>query len=98
MVSLPSFDAEASQKAETQFKPRNPVGFRSSVTEGMRFAKDTIDRRIEGYATDRKAERWSFRSYWGSFLSDAEAAVSRWNLAASDAAERNSAKQTSEKQ
>ena len=98
LISLPSFDAEASQKAETQFKPRNPAGFRFSVTEGMRFAKNTIDRRIEGYVTDQKAKRWSFRSYWGSFLSDAEAAVTRWNLAASDAAERNSAKKTSEKQ
>jgi hypothetical protein len=95
LISLPSFDEEASHKAETQFKPRNPVGFRSSVTEGMRFAKNTIDRRIEGYAKDREANRWSFRSYWSSFLSDAEAAVTRWNLVAGDAAERNSAKQTS---
>ena len=98
LISLPSFDAEASQKAEAQFKPRNPAGFRSSVTEGMRFAKNTIDSRIEGYTTNQKAKNWSFRSYWGSFLSDAEAAVARWNLAANDAAERNAAKQTSEKQ
>lgn len=83
---LPEFDAEVSQKVEAQLRPTDPYGFRIYLGNGMHAAKQQISRWIDGYASpkDRKERKVSFRSYWESILSQAEAAVARWNMTAGE--------------
>lgn len=83
---LPEFDSEASQKAEAQVRPTDPHGFRTYESNGMRAAKQQISRWIDGYSSpkDKKERKVSFRSYWESVLSQADAAVARWNMATGD--------------
>jgi hypothetical protein len=83
---LPEFDAEVSQKVEAQLRPTDPYNFRIHLGNGMRAAKQQISRWIDGYASpkNKKDRKVSFRSYWESVLSQADAAVDRWNMAGAD--------------
>ena len=80
-AGFPEFDAEASQKAEARLHPTDAYGFRTHMSEGMRWAKAVINRWIDEYSrTGNMDRKVSFRAYWESVLAQADAAVARWNM------------------